>query len=375
MKILVLNTGSSSVKFKLFDKEQVLAHGLIEEIGLKNSSFIFNGHRTKAKVNDPTAALKLVFDYLKSDILGSLSEINAVGHRVVHGGDKFYKPTLINKNVIDSIRKFSSLAPLHNPSNLSGIMACKKLLPKVKQFAVFDTAFHQTIPKEAFLYGIPLKYYRKYKIRKYGFHGTNHQYMYEEACRILGRKLKKVITCHLGNGSSVTAIKEGKSIDTSMGFTPLQGLMMGTRSGDIDPEIIEYIMKKEHKSIAQVMLLLNKNSGLKGLTGNSDFRLVVKKSMKGDKNASLGLKMYLYKLEEYIGAYRELLQGLDALVISGGIGEYNPFVRSRICKSLGIKINKKANAKNKTILSKKPAVLIIKANEELMIARKIHSKI
>jgi len=343
MKILVINSGSSSIKYKLFEmpKEKLISKGIIEHIGEKGS-----------KIKDHYTGLKI--------ILSKIKEISAVGHRVVHGAENFKKPILINYSVIQKIKQCSTIAPLHNPANLAGILACKKLLPKVKQVAVFDTAFHQTIPKYAYIYGLPYKYYKKWGIRKYGFHGTSHEYVAQEAARKLKKPIKglKIITCHLGNGASITAIDKGKSIDTSMGFTPLEGLLMGTRCGDIDPALITYIMRKEKLKISQIDDILNKESGLKGVSGiSNDMRILEEEAKKGNQRAKLAIDIFIYRIKKYIGAYLAILQGVDAIVFTAGIGENQKRIRKKICQGLF------------SSLKKKPKILVIPTDEELMIAR------
>ncbi|MGA2775523.1 MAG: acetate kinase [Candidatus Omnitrophota bacterium] len=349
MKILVINSGSSSIKYKLFQmpKDRLIAKGIIEHIGEKGS-----------KVSSHYEGLKIV--------LSKVSAVDAVGHRVVHGAEKFKKPVIINKTVIKKIRQCCSIAPLHNPANLDGILACSKLLAGKKQVAVFDTAFHQTIPDFAYIYGLPYEYYRKFGIRKYGFHGTSHEYVAHEAARILKKPLSKlrIITCHLGNGCSITAVDKGKSVDTSMGFTPLEGLIMGTRCGDIDPALVTYIMRRKKLDTHQLDFLLNKESGLKGISGiSNDMRALEKKEKNGNKRARLALEMFVYRIRKYIGAYCSAMQGCDVLVFTGGIGENQKNIRERICRGMSL------------FLKKSPCVLVIPTNEELMIARQTYGLI
>jgi acetate kinase len=346
MKILVINCGSSSIKYKLYDMpgENVSSKGLIEHIGEK-------GSRTK----DHYSGLK--------EILQKINSVDAIGHRVVHGAEKFKKPVFIDKTVIQKIRQCSSIAPLHNPANLSGILACAKLLRGIKQVAVFDTAFHQTLPEYAYIYGLPYRYYKKLGIRKYGFHGTSHEYVANEAARILKRPFNKLklITCHLGNGCSITAVNNGKSIDTSMGFTPLEGLVMGTRCGDIDPALVTYLMKKDGLNMEGIEEALNKSSGLKGISGiSNDMRVLEGKSKLGNSRARLAVSIFIYRIKKYIGAYAAIMSGCDALVFTAGIGENQKRVRDKICK--GIFDN----------LRIKPRILVIPTDEELMIARKTY---
>ncbi|MFA5356014.1 MAG: acetate kinase [Candidatus Omnitrophota bacterium] len=344
MNILVINSGSSSIKYTLFDMpaEKCLMHGVIEHIAEKGS-----------KIKDHYEGLKIV--------LGRVKRVDLVGHRVVHGAEKFKKPILINPSVIRKIRDCSRLAPLHNPANLAGIMACKKLLPGVRQTAVFDTAFHQTLPDYAYVYGLPYSYYKRFGIRKYGFHGTSHEYVAHEAARRLGRPGGglKLITCHLGNGCSIAAVDRGRSIDTSMGFTPLEGLVMGTRCGDIDPALVTYIMQREKLDIAQIEAILNKSSGLKGVSGvSNDMRVLEARARTRDGRAKLAVDIFIYRIKKYIGAYTAVMSGCDCLVFTGGIGENQKRVRDEICKGLF------------SHLRKKPRIMVIPTNEELMIARK-----
>ncbi len=343
MKILVINSGSSSIKYKLFDmpKARLLKKGLIEHIGEKGS-----------KIHDHYTGLKT--------ILSDIHSVEAVGHRVVHGGEQFEKPVVIDAAVIRKIKECCEIAPLHNPANLEGILACKKLLPGAKQIAIFDTAFHQTLPDYAYIYGLPYEYYIKYGIRKYGFHGTSHEYVAREAARILKKPLNKlkIITCHLGNGCSITAVDKGKSVDTSMGFTPLEGLVMGTRCGDIDPALVTYIMHRQKLNLGQIDNILNKASGLKGISGiSNDMRTLESKDGLGDKRAKLAVNIFVYRIKKYIGAYTCIMNGCDALVFTAGIGENQKTIRERICKGIF------------SHFKKAPRVLVIPTNEELMIAR------
>jgi acetate kinase len=346
MKVLVINSGSSSLKYKLFDmpNEKILAKGLIEHIGEKGSRT--HNHYTGLKT-----------------ILGKIHSIDVVGHRVVHGGEEFKKPILINNSVIRKIRQYCALAPLHNPANLQGILACKKLLLGIKQVAVFDTAFHQTLPDYAYIYGLPYEYYRRLGIRKYGFHGTSHQYVSFEAARRLKKPLNKlkIITCHLGNGCSITAVDKGRSIDTSMGFTPLEGLVMGTRCGDIDPALVTYLMRKKKFNIYQIDGILNKGSGLKGISGiSNDMRILMDKAKRGNKLAKLAIKVFVYRIKKYIGSYTAIMGGCDVLVFTAGIGENQKRIREKICRGLF------------SHLKRKPSILVIPTDEELMIARQTY---
>jgi len=351
MKILVLNCGSSSVKYKLFrfPHPRLIEKGLIEKIGEKDSS-----------VRTHHEAIEKVFsDIKKAGFIKSLKEIEIIGHRVVHGGEKFKDPVAINREVIREIRKNIKLAPLHNPANLEGIIACRKILPSARQVAVFDTAFHQTIPPFAYIYALPLELYKKYKIRRYGFHGTSHHYVAHEAAKLLGKPLKNLnlITIHLGNGCSISAIKKGKCIDTSMGFTPLEGLVMGTRCGNIDTAIVFYLHRQLGMSIESIDILLNKKSGLLGVSGlSNDFRRVKSAADKGNKEAKLALDVFVYALKKYIGSYIMVLGKVDAVIFTAGIGENSRWVVREATKGI------------KSMLKDSPKVLVIPTNEELMIA-------
>ena len=364
-KILVLNCGSSSLKYSLFENDKFLIKGLIDKIGEKNS-----------KIKDHGAAINLMIkQLLESDKIISLSELGAIGHRVVHGGD-ISKSSVVNKELIKKIKQFSSLAPLHNPLNLKGILTMQKILPKVPQVAVFDTAFHQTMPEEAFVYPLPYELYQKHGIRRYGFHGTSHKYVCLEAVKLLKTNLSKLnlITCHLGAGCSTAAIKEGKVVDTSMGLTPLEGLMMGTRSGDIDPSIIFHLMENLKMGPKEINDLLNKKSGLTGISGvGKDMRLILQEYKKGNKRCKLAIEMFCYRVKKYIAAYSGILGKVDAIVFTAGIGENVPLVRklSTDIECLGIKIDSKKNLKNEKIISStssKIKVFVIPTNEEKMIA-------
>jgi len=352
MLILVLNSGSSSVKYQLYDmpKELCLAKGVVEKIG--------------KKVPSHNAAVKLIIQSLakaKGGAITCVGQIRAVGHRVVHGAERFKKSTLINKKVIKAIKQYSRLAPLHNLPNLAGIYACRRLLLRSTQVAVFDTAFHQTMPDFAYLYGLPYELYKRYGIRRYGFHGMSHSYIAGQTSEVLGKPKKrlKIISCHLGNGCSINAIEGGKSLDTSMGFTPLEGLVMGTRCGDIDPAAVLYLMKKRKLSLTQADELLNKSSGLLGLSGKSnDMRDLLKLARRGNKRANCALEVFIYRVKKYIGAYIAAMNGCDALIFTAGIGENQPYIRRKICRGLSSLIKKF-----------KIRVLVIRTNEELMIAR------
>ena len=333
MKILVINSGSSSIKYKLFEmpSEKLLSQGLIEHIGEEGSG-----------VQDHRQGLKI--------ILNQVDGVSAIGHRVVHGAEAFKKPVVVDERVIRKIKQCCAIAPLHNPANLAGIMACKKLLPGIKQVAVFDTAFHQTIPDYAYIYGLPYEYYTKYGIRKYGFHGTSHEYVAHEAARILKKPLVrlKIITCHLGNGCSIAAVDRGKSVDTSMGFTPLEGLVMGTRCGDTDPALITHIMRKAKLDDKQVDRILNKFSGLKGISGiSNDMRELEVKAHSGNVRAKLAIKVFIYRIKKYVGSYISAMSACDAIVFTGGIGENQKDVREEVCR--GVKL----------FLKKMPKILVL----------------
>lgn len=391
MNILVINCGSSSLKYQLInsDNESVLAKGLAERIGI-DGSVLTHTPAGKDKVvkkvpmPDHKEAVRLVIEALvdsEHGVIGSLSEIGAVGHRVVHGGEKFDKAVLIDDSVIKDIEELSALAPLHNPANLIGIRACEDNIPGIKQVAVFDTAFHQTMPEKAYMYGIPYEYYEKYKIRRYGFHGTSHDYVSARAAEILGKKREdlKIIVCHLGNGASVSAVKNGKCIDTSMGLTPLEGLIMGTRSGDLDPAILDFLCEKEGLSSSEMNTVLNKKSGVLGLSGglSSDFRDLDDAAEKGNKLAKLALSAYCYRVAKYIGSYAIAMQGVDVIAFTAGIGENSASVRADVCSYLGFLgavVNEEANkvrGEEKVITEpeSKVTVMVVPTNEELSIAR------
>lgn len=391
MKILVINCGSSSLKFQLIDSESenCLAKGLCERIGIEGSMITYapeGGEKEKnvTPMPDHTEAIRLVLEALtnpKTGVVKNLEEIGAVGHRVVHGGEKFAQSVVIDDEVMKAIEECNDLAPLHNPANLIGINACRALMPDTPMVAVFDTAFHQTMPEEAYMYGLPYEYYRKYKIRRYGFHGTSHSYVSKRAADMLGMSYEnlKIIVCHLGNGASVSAVKHGRCIDTSMGLTPLQGLIMGTRCGDIDPAIIEFLAHKENKSIDEIMAVLNKKSGVLGLSDNlsSDFRDLEEGYHKGDENAIRALKTFCYNVAKYIGAYAAAMNGVDVICFTAGVGENAAIVRTFVCEYLGylgVKIDQEANGKRgeDTVIStvdSRTSVLVIPTNEELAIAR------
>ncbi len=391
MNILVINCGSSSLKFQLIDSdtEKWIAKGLCERIGMEGSVINYTpvgGDKevTKSPMPDHTEAIRLVLEALTNDKTGvvkNLDEIGAVGHRIVHGGERFASSTVIDDKVIAAIKECNDLAPLHNPANLIGIDACRKLMPKTPMVAVFDTAFHQTMPEKAYMYGLPYRYYEKYKIRRYGFHGTSHAYVSAHAAEFLGLDYNnlKMIVCHLGNGASVSAVKNGKCVDTSMGLTPLEGLIMGTRSGDLDPAIIEFIANKENMTLSEVLNVLNKKSGVYGLSGDlsSDFRDLESAHLEGNKLATLALETYCYRVAKYIGSYVAALNGVDVICFTAGIGENAPIVRTMVCEYLGylgISIDETENNKrgDDNIISTKDSkviVAVIPTNEELAIAR------
>lgn len=390
MKILVINCGSSSLKYQFIDmqNEEVIAKGLAERIGIDGSVLKHQPKGSdKITIERPMPthkeALQTVVDALTDKnygVIKDMNEISAVGHRVVHAGEKFACSVVLNEEVMDALKECIEIAPLHNPPNIMGIEACRQILPNVPMVGVFDTAFHQTMPKEAYIYAIPYEFYEKYKIRRYGFHGTSHKYVSERAAAMLGKPIEelKIITCHLGNGASIAAVKHGKSVETSMGFTPLEGLAMGTRCGDIDPAIVKYIAEKENMSVAAVDQLLNKKSGVLGISGvSSDFRDIEEAAEKGNERAKLALDVFVHKVKKYIGAYAAIMNGVDAIVFTAGLGENSAFMRKEICKDmsfLGIEIDEeKNNVRGKeTDVSKagsKVRVLLIPTNEELMIAR------
>ncbi|MCL2500391.1 MAG: acetate kinase [Defluviitaleaceae bacterium] len=389
MKVLVINCGSSSLKYQLLDMrdESVLAKGLAERIGIDGRLVHERPEHEKLTFDlpmpDHAAAIAIVLDALLDKghgVLENINEIAAVGHRVVHGGETFTKSALITPEVEAAIKAVSDLAPLHNPPNLTGIRACAQNMPGVPQVAVFDTAFHQTMPEKAYLYAIDYALYEKHKIRRYGFHGTSHMYVSQQAAELLGRPIGelKVITCHLGNGASVCAVDGGKSVDTSMGLTPLEGLTMGTRSGDIDPAVVSFVMEKEGLNAQQINDLLNKKSGVLGLSGvSSDFRDIGAAAKEGNKRAQTALDIYVYNVVGYIGRYAANMGGLDVIVFTAGVGENDTYVREKICEYLtflGVDIDPALNAKRGTALdiSKENAatrVLVIPTNEELVIAR------
>ncbi len=395
MNILVINCGSSSLKFQLIDAETeaMIAKGLCERIGIDGSRLVYQPtggekEETVTEMPDHTRAIELVLEALtdeKTGVVKTLDEIGAVGHRIVHGGEKFAASTIITQEVVKAIEECNELAPLHNPANLIGIEACRRLMPDTPMVAVFDTAFHQTMPQEAYLYGIPYEYYEKYRIRRYGFHGTSHSYVSERAAQVLGQPYEalKIIVCHLGNGASVSAVQNGRCVDTSMGLTPLEGLIMGTRSGDIDPAIIEFLAHKENLSIDEIMEILNKKSGVLGLSGNfsSDFRDLESACAEGKEEGVRAVKGFAYRVVKYIGAYAAAMNGVDAICFTAGLGENSPEVRNLICERLGylgIALDQEQNHKRgEDLVISTPdsdtKVLVIPTNEELAIARQTYA--
>lgn len=390
MKILVLNCGSSSVKYKLIDlkgnEQNILAEGGVEKVGLPDSflKFKFNGEKVTITTSMPNhdIAIRVILDNLTSAKYGCIkdyNEINAVGHRVVHGGEKFNGSVLITDEVIAKVKECYDLAPLHNPVNIAGIEAISSILPDVPQVGVFDTAFHQTMPDYAYMYALPYEAYEKYGVRRYGFHGTSHRYVSRRACDFLGVDYnnQRIITCHIGNGGSITAVKNGKSVDTSMGLTPVEGLMMGTRCGDVDPAALLYIQQKENYSTSDMQALINKKSGVFGISGvSSDMRDIESAITNGNERAALALKMYEYRITKYIGAYTAALGGADIIVFTGGVGENQAVTRERICKQLeflGIDFDSEKNkTRGEEIEITKPGskirVVVIPTDEEYMIA-------
>ncbi len=389
MKILVLNSGSSSIKFQLFQmsESRAIASGMVAQIGEHDSniSMEYGGEVLEKKrfIENHHDGLTLMNQLLKeSSVLHSLDELGAIGHRVVHGGEKFSKPVIVDVEVLSEIQKLIPLAPLHNPANLDGIKVMMKQAPSVPQVAVFDTAFHSTIPKYAYMYALPYENYERDGVRRYGFHGTSHYYVSKEATKFLKVKKLNAITLHLGNGASMSAIKETKCIDTTMGLTPLEGLIMGTRSGDIDPAILFYLSRKHNLDIDELDKLLNKQSGLKGICGSNDMREVEQKATNGDIKAQLALDMFAYRIKKYIGAYAAVIGRLDCIVFTGGIGENDVDTRERCCEGLGhlgIKIDKKENQKRVKEIQvistgdSQIKILVIPTNEELEIAMQANS--
>jgi acetate kinase len=391
MTILVLNCGSSSIKYQLFnmsDRAEVLAKGLIERIGLTDGILTHkpagkDPYKVILDIPDHTVGINMVMEALVNPVHGvirDVCEIKAVGHRVAHGGENFRESVLIDNDVKRDIEKCAELAPLHNPAHLKGILSCEKLLPGIPQVAVFDTSYHQTMPDYAFMYAIPYEYYEKYRIRKYGFHGTSHRYVAEKACKMLGIDLhnSKIITCHLGNGASITAVQNGKSIDTSMGFTPVDGLIMGTRTGEIDPGVLLYLADKEELSVSGVNNMINKRSGVAGISQlSSDMRDLEIAANAGNPKALLALNMYAYKIKKFIGAYVAAMNGLDLLIFTAGVGENDFNARKMICTGMeymGIEIDTEVNhgVKGKDLVISKPSskvkVMVVTTDEELVIA-------
>jgi len=391
MIVLVLNCGSSSIKYQVIDMgndSKLLAKGLLERVGLADGILT---HKPEGKekyevfepIPDHNHGINMILEVLvdkKYGVISSINEIKAVGHRVAHGGEFFTESSLVNDKVKSEIEKCIELAPLHNPANLKGILAMEKLLPGVPQVAVFDTSFHQSMPNFSYLYGIPYEYYDKYKIRRYGFHGTSHKYVAQKACRILGMDFEKskIITCHLGNGASIAAIKYGKSIDTSMGFTPVEGLMMGTRSGDVDAGVLLFLAEKENLSIKQVNDVINKKSGVQGISGlSSDMRDLEIASAKGNERAQLAIDMYYYRVKKYVGAYAAVMDGVDLIIFTGGIGENDDNIRAHVSEAIdfmGVDFDADANkgVRGQDKILTKPnsrvKVMSITTNEELVIA-------
>ena len=391
MNVLVINCGSSSLKFQLInaETEKVLAKGLCERIGIDGRLTYqpAGGEKEKSDLAMPThtEAIQFVIDALtneKTGVVKSLDEIGAVGHRLVHGGEKFASSVVITDEVKKAVEECNDLAPLHNPANLIGVAACEKLMPGTPMVAVFDTAFHQTMPEKAYMYGLPYEYYEKYKVRRYGFHGTSHSFVSKRAAEVMGKSYDEVktIVCHLGNGSSVSAVLNGKCVDTSMGLTPLEGLVMGTRSGDIDPAIMEFIAKKENIDIEGVMEVLNKKSGVFGISGglSSDFRDLTDAMNAGDKKAKIAMDVFSYRVAKYIGSYAAAMNGVDDIVFTAGIGENDDYVREEVCKYLGYlgvdfdsEVNTGLRGKEAELTKEgsKVKVFVIPTNEELAIAR------
>lgn len=394
MKILVINAGSSSLKYQLYqmDDESVLAKGKVERIGMESAILTHEPAgkqevREVREILDHTAAIRRVLDSLihpKYGVLQSIEEIEAVGHRVVHGGESFSSSVIVTPEVKQQIKRLFDLAPLHNPAHMMGIQAVDANLPNVPQTVVFDTAFHQSMPKEAYLYPVPIVLYKKHKVRRYGFHGTSHEYVSHRAAAFLNRTLEdlKIVTCHIGNGASCTAVLNGKSIDTSMGMTPLEGLMMGTRSGDIDPAIVPFTMNKEDLTLGEVTSMLNKHSGLLAISRiSSDMREVEQAMAEGDRHATLAFHMYEYRLRKYIGSYAAAMDGMDVIVFTAGVGENSSTLRKMVCDHLtffGVKlddaVNEGVNHGERRISAEdsRVEVLVIPTNEELMIARDTH---
>lgn len=391
-KVIAINAGSSSLKFQLFEmpSETVLTKGLVERIGLNDSVFTITVNDEKQTdildIPNHAVAVKMLLEKLTSTgIIQSLDEIGGIGHRVVHGGEKFNDSVLLTEEILQEIEELSDLAPLHNPANIVGIRAFQEVLPNVPAVAVFDTAFHQTMPEESFLYSLPYEYYEKYGIRKYGFHGTSHKYVTERAAEMLGRPIEqlRLISCHLGNGASIAAVEGGKSIDTSMGFTPLAGVTMGTRSGNIDPALIPYIMEKTGKNVEEVLDVLNKKSGMLGISGfSSDLRDIEQESAEGEYRAQVALRVFASRIHKYVGSYAARMKGVDAIIFTAGIGENSDTIRARVLEGLefmGVYWDPARNnvRGEETFISYPHSpvkVLIIPTNEEVMIARDVMRK-
>lgn len=391
MNILVINCGSSSLKYQLInsESEEVLAKGLCERIGIDGSCITHQpkgGEKVKTEIAMPThtQAVAAVIEKLTDEKVGvvkSLAEIDAVGHRIVHGGEKFASSVVIDAEVMKAIEDCNDLAPLHNPANLIGINSCREIMPDVPMVAVFDTAFHQTMPKKAYLYGLPYEYYEKYKVRRYGFHGTSHDFVSNRVAEIMGRKREdlKIIVCHLGNGASVSAVKNGKCVDTSMGLTPLEGLIMGTRSGDIDPAIVSFLADKEGKTADEIINICNKKSGVLGLSGgvSSDFRDLAQAAADGNEKADIALKTWAYHVAKYVGAYAAAMNGVDVIAFTAGVGENNVDARAEVCSYLGyLGVTKNAEANKKrgeeveiSTPDSTTKVYVVPTDEELAIAR------
>ncbi len=391
MNILVINCGSSSLKYQLIDSasEEVLAKGLCERIGIAGSAITHQageGDKVKTEIDmqDHTQAVAAVIDKLTDPQVGvvkSLDEIGAVGHRIVHGGENFASSVIIDDEVIAAIESCNDLAPLHNPANLIGINSCKEIMPNVPMVAVFDTAFHQTMPEKAYLYGLPYEYYENYKVRRYGFHGTSHDFVSNRVAELMGKKREdlKIIVCHLGNGASVSAVKNGKCVDTSMGLTPLEGLIMGTRSGDMDPAIISFLAEKEDKTVQEIIDICNKKSGVLGLSGglSSDFRDLASAAEAGNDKAAAALETWAYRVAKYVGAYVAAMNGVDVIAFTAGVGENNISARSTVCEYLGylgVTIDPQANNERGEEIristpDSKTQVWVVPTNEELAIAR------
>ena len=393
MKVLVINAGSSSIKYQLIDMtdETLLAKGQCDRIGIEGGNFKQSNHKgdvykVDVQIANHGEGIKLIVDALTSKehgVIESMSEINAVGHRVVHGGEKFSGSVIINDEIIEALNECTDLSPLHNPANLTGIRACTEIMGNIPQVGVFDTGFHQTMPDYAYIYPIPYEYYEKYKLRRYGFHGTSHRYVTARAAALLGKKPEEIniVTCHLGNGSSITAVKGGKSYDTTMGVTPLDGLMMGTRCGAIDPAIVPFLMEKEGLTAKEVDTILNKKSGMLGVTQvTSDNRDIEQGAKEGNERYQLVENMLVHQITKYVGGYAAAMGGVDAIVFTGGIGENNPQYRTRVGKNLefmGVKVDEEINAKafrtseefDVSTADAKVRLLVIPTNEELMIAR------